>query len=281
MRKLLIILFLFCSIFPLKILAQDSNVGFVSGSIWYSKDPFLEGDKIKIYTLVFNPDKRELSGNVIFFDQTVFLGKEDFVVPGNGLKEVHINWTATVGSHKIFAKIENSKFLISVGKYEDVYLSNNETEKSSRNVSKKILLKNNTPETNNPGTTTTADNSSSDLGLMENIKNTLIEKTPSFISSPINSTALALENFRENLNTVSENKSEVLKKEIEILKTADETSPQKNPEPMQNKIQKPFKQLELFLFTLLSAILKSKFLFYGILIGLFFLILNFIWRKIF
>ena len=59
-----------------KILAQSSNTGFVPGNIWYSKDPFEEGDKVKIYTFIFNPDSRELSGTVIFFDKTVLLGKK-------------------------------------------------------------------------------------------------------------------------------------------------------------------------------------------------------------
>src|ERR1035437_2096929 len=99
-KYILILSFLILILFPLyKISAQTSNVGFIPANIWYSKDPFEEGDKIKIYTLVFNPDSRELSGTVLFFDDTVFLGKQDFVVPAKGVKTISIDWTVIAGDH--------------------------------------------------------------------------------------------------------------------------------------------------------------------------------------
>jgi hypothetical protein len=140
LKKAGIILFLIFSLFPTQnIFAQNKNTGFVSGNIWYSKDPFEEGDKVKIYTFVFNPDVRELSGSVIFFDKTTLLGKKDFTIPAKGADDVSIDWTVSTGDHSIFAKIENAKFLISKGNYEEVYLAENETEKSTSSVSKKIV----------------------------------------------------------------------------------------------------------------------------------------------
>src|SRR3989338_5661631 len=68
LKKALIFVLIINSLFgACRAYAQSSNAGFVPGNIWYSLDPFLEGDKIKIYTLIFNPDPRELSGTVIFF----------------------------------------------------------------------------------------------------------------------------------------------------------------------------------------------------------------------
>ena len=90
-KKFLIFLFL-TLLFPInKISAEIANVGFIPDNIWYSKDPFFEGDKIKIYTLIFNPDGRELSGTVSFFDKTILLGKKDFRVSGNGVKDISID----------------------------------------------------------------------------------------------------------------------------------------------------------------------------------------------
>ena len=115
-KKVSIVLFLIFSLFPIqKIFAQNSNTGFVPGNIWYSKDPFEEGDKIKIYTFIFNPDARELSGTVIFFDKTVLLGKKDFIILSKSANDISIDWTVTAGDHTIFGKIENAKFLISKG----------------------------------------------------------------------------------------------------------------------------------------------------------------------
>ena len=92
LKKAGIVLFLIFSLLPIqKIFAQSSNTGFVQANIWYSKDPFEEGDKVKIYTFIFNPDTRELSGTVIFFDNTVMLGKKDFIV-SLILKETNEIW---------------------------------------------------------------------------------------------------------------------------------------------------------------------------------------------
>src|SRR3989338_8628539 len=193
LKKIGTILFLIFSLLPIqKIFAQDSNAGFVPGNIWYSQDPFEEGDKIKIYTLIFNPDERELSGTVIFFDSSVFLGKKDFTASAKGIKDVSIDWTATVGDHNIFGKIENSRFLVSGEKsertYEDVYLSGNETSKSSRRVNKKIVSVSSDTIFTNIGLA--AENTGNIVG--DYLKNTkeaagvaMKENTPSVVIKPI------------------------------------------------------------------------------------------------
>ncbi len=259
-----------------KILAQSANTGFVPGNIWYSKDPFEEGDKIKIYTFIFNPDARELSGTVIFFDKTVLLGKKDFIIPAKTANDVSIDWTVTAGDHIIFGKIENSKFLISKGKYEEVYLTENETEKSSRTVSKKIILKatDTNSKTDNPAFTPISD-----------IKKIIEEKTPDFITKPIISTTNSLESFRENLNITSENKKEELKKEIKALNDSNLVVglPKGNAtiKTDTNPLLKPFKYVEIFFLTIFSFISNNKILFYGIIIIIVYFLLRFIWKKIF
>ncbi len=263
-KKIGIILFLIFSLFPInKILAQNSNTGFVSGNIWYSKDPFEEGDKIKIYTFVFNPDTKELSGTVIFFDKTIMLGKKDFVIPAKGADDVSIDWTVTAGDHTIFGKIENSKFLVSKGKYEDVYLPDNETEKSSHTVSKKVAA-------------VSADKTiDSAVSSVSNIGKTIEEATPDFIAKPLTSTTNVLENFRQDTNISSENKK------IEVQKDIDSLNNVKNPSTNSNNILKPFKYVELFFLTIFNFILGNKIVFYVILVLILFFILRFVWKKIF
>jgi len=273
-KKIGIILFLIFSLISTqKLLAQVTNVGFVPGNIWYSKDPFEEGDKIKIYTFIFNPDSRELSGTVIFFDKTVLLGKKDFTLPAKTANDISIDWTVTAGDHAIFAKIENAKFLISKGKYEEVSLAENETEKDSRTVSKKIVSKATDKNIETTGTS------------VSDITDTIQENIPDFITKPIISSVNSLETFRENLNTVSNNKKEEIKKEIKTLNDVDlkvgiskgnltaksETSP----------LLKPFKYVEIFFLSIFSFLLSNKILFYGILAIIIFFLLRFIWKKIF
>ncbi|MFA4975169.1 MAG: hypothetical protein WC839_01220 [Candidatus Paceibacterota bacterium] len=275
-KKFYIIIFLVFSILPTqKIFAQTPNTGFVSENIWYSKDPLMEGDKVQIYTFVFNPDSRELSGTVIFFDKTVLLGKKEFVIPPKGAKDVFINWTTTAGDHIIFAKIENAKFLLSNGKYEEVYIALNETEKNSQTISKKITSADTNTDIN---PISNISNTVSDS--ISNIKNIIEEKTPNFITQPILATTNKLEELRKNINTTGQLKKEEIKKEIENLNST-KINKEGNSKTTRNPLLKPFKYVELFFVSTLSLILNNKILFYGILLILIFFILRYIWKKIF
>ena len=266
MRKFSVILFVILFLLPiLKTQAQSSNAGFVPGNIWYSKDPFEEGDKINIYTLVFNPDQRELLGTVTFFDNTTFLGKKDFSIAAKGVKDIFISWTVTTGDHIIFAKIENARFLVSKDTYEDVYLAQNETEKSTRTVSKKIIV-------SNIDSKVTTDNSPN---LIQKITDTAQNITPDYISAPVNNTVGVLDKLRDNTGKMAEANKTLVNNEI---KKIDAT---KNTKTTNNAFLKPFKYVEFFFLTLISFIFNNKIVFYGILILIIFLILRYIWRKIF
>ena len=143
LKKAGIVLFVVFSLLPIgKVLAQTTNAGFVPQNIWYSIDPFTEGDKIKIYTLIFNPDTRSFSGTVDFFDNNTLLGTKDFNVAGTSAKDVFISWTVTAGDHQIFGQIENAKFLNSNGSYTNISITDNKTSTSSRTVASKIVAQN-------------------------------------------------------------------------------------------------------------------------------------------
>ncbi len=259
MKKFLIVFIIIWSLFPShKTQAQSSNAGFVPGNIWYSIDPFQEGDKLKIYTVLFNPDPREFSGTVIFFDKTTFLGKKDFAITGRGVKDISIDWTATLGDHTISAKIENAKFLVSAGKYENVYLSGNQTEESKRTVSKKITTKLNTD-------TPVA---------IPNISKVISDGTPDIISKPIIATVEGIEGLRENMGKASTNSinktKESLHPKTDTKKTTKESS-----------ILKPFKYIKLFFFYLVSFVFNNKIVFYGLSVLIVFFVFRFVWRKVF
>ncbi|MCM2339165.1 MAG: hypothetical protein NDI62_01785 [Burkholderiales bacterium] len=271
LKKFSLILFLILSLFPFtKINAQSSEVGFVPGNIWYSKDPFEEGDKIKIYTFIYNSDSKELSGTVVFFDKTTLLGKKNFTLAGKTANEISIDWTVSAGDHKIFAKIENAKFLISKDKYEEIYIADNKTEESSRTVNKKITSKENN--------STSTENNIVDTIL--NTKNNIQDSIPDNISKPVTSTINKLDNLRENIRNVSDNKKEEIQKEIDTLNKIN-TTKNSSKGTNNNPLLKPFKYVELFLLAVSSMILNNKILFYGIIILIVFFSLRFIWKRFF
>ncbi len=270
MKRIWLILLLILILLPFKINAQSSNAGFVPGNIWYSKDSLEEGDKIKIYTVLFNPDTREFSGTVIFFDKNTFLGKKNFTIGSRTVKDISIDWTVTVGDHTIFAKIENAKFLISSNKYEEVFLAGNQSEESKISINKKIIVKDNTVDSNE----TILDRGSESI---KNLGKMIEEKTPEIIAKPIIATASGIENFRENIGDASKNTKEAIKKEFESMKNT-----QNSEKTVENgKLSTPFKYIKLFFFSLISFIFNSKLIFYGLLLGIIFFLLRYLWHLIF
>lgn len=270
MKKFTVLLLLIFSLFgAFDVFAESSGTGFVSGNIWFSKESFEEGDKVKIYTFIFNPDSRELSGTVMFFDETVLLGKKDFIIPQRGAEDVSIDWTVTAGSHKIFGRIENARFFVSKGIYKEADLAEDETEKNSQTVSKKII-----PETRATLENETENTSSTSI---LSIKDTILEKTPEFISKPMISITNSLEKVREGKRIVTDLKIEKVRNEIKVLednKAGSEESKTESP------FLKPFKQIKLFLLSIFSIITGDRLIFYGILIVIIFSILRFIFNKI-
>lgn len=287
-KKVGVVLFLMFSLIPFRnAFAQVPNVGFIPANIWYSKDPFVEGDKIKIYTLVYNPDVRELSCTVIFFDSTTLLGTKDIKIAAKSVKDVSIDWTVTAGDHTIFAKIENAKFLISTGKYEEVYLAENKTEESKRSISKKIVA----------GLPDNIINSITDSAVVSNVKELVKNNTPAFVTSAIDLTVSSLENIRTSADTSLTDTKEVVQKQIDTLNatkintekdisldgtTKVETVKEKlKSTETTNLVLKPFKYVELFFLTIFSFIFKNALIFYSLLAIVLFLIIRFIWRLIF
>lgn len=283
-KKIYLILLLVFSLLPnYNLQAQTSNAGFVPGNIWYSKDPFEEGDKIKIYTVLFNYDQREFSGTVVFFDKTIFLGKKDFTIGARAVKDVSIDWTVSAGDHTIFAKIENAKFLISAGKYEQIYLAGNQTEESERAVSKKIIPK--TSDSENPIGNSVEGILSTGSESIENIGKLIEEKTPKIIAQPIIAAANAIENFREGIGNFSKDTKNEIKKELEAKEES--TAVKENKTTKENKIEepyklsKPFQYIKLFFLSLVSFVFNNKFIFYGLSFLIVFFILRYLWHLIF
>lgn len=111
-----------------------SNAGFVQSNIWYSKDPFYTGDKVRIYTVIFNGSAYDLTGAVEFLDNGTSLGKTNFSLSGSGrAQDLWVDWKASGGSHTITARLVNVIADGPNGK-QAVLLPNTETGRSERMI---------------------------------------------------------------------------------------------------------------------------------------------------
>lgn len=109
------------------------NAGFLPENIWYSKDPFFSGDKIRIYTVVFNGSPYDIMGNVEFYDNGLAVGKAPFSLSNTGrVQDLWVDWTAGEGNHVITARIIDSTARNAGGTRYTAVLENTETGKSTR-----------------------------------------------------------------------------------------------------------------------------------------------------
>ena len=160
--------------------------------------------------------------------------------------------------------------MISPNKYEEVFLAGNQSEESKISINKKIIVKDNTVDSNE----TILDKGSESI---KNLGKMIEEKTPEIIAKPIIATASGIEDFRENIGNASKNTKEETKKELEDIKNT------KNSEKTaeNGKLFTPFKYIKLFFFSLISFIFNSKLIFYGLLLGIVFFLLRYLWHLIF
>lgn len=111
------------------------NIGLVENNIWYSSYPFLEGEKIKIFSLVFNSGRDDFQGRVEFYDNTNSIGVTDFMVPrGSSAQEVSVVWTPNAGDHTITAEIIDAFLVKTPGAPEKVDIKQKRTGQSTISV---------------------------------------------------------------------------------------------------------------------------------------------------
>ncbi len=133
MRKLFLILLLsLCGaphVFAVEV--PINNSGFAQSNIWYSKDPFFAGDKVRIYTIIFNGSAQNLTGTVLFLRNGTPIGKKPFSISGGDrVSDVWVDWTAKDGKHIITAQIIEVSTIDALGRKKIVVLENSETGKS-------------------------------------------------------------------------------------------------------------------------------------------------------
>lgn len=139
MKKILIgSLWVIIGILPIATFAaEDSvkNAGFVPANIWYSQDPFFGGDKIRIYTVVFNGSTEDIVGTVEFLNNGLVIGTTDFSLASGGrARDAWVDWIAETGKNVTTARIVGVSAVGKDGKKRPITLANTETGQSERVV---------------------------------------------------------------------------------------------------------------------------------------------------
>ena len=93
--------------------AIAGEVGFVNSNIWVSNQTPLEGENLKLYSIVVNSDKRALEAEIIFYyNEQPIDSPISFTLNGDGKTDVFSkSWTAIHGNHEFKAVIQNAFFV--------------------------------------------------------------------------------------------------------------------------------------------------------------------------
>ena len=113
MLRRILSIFLFCLLLtPVLVQAETVPAGVADRALWFSKEPFFEGESITIYTLLFNSSGNQLSGTLTLYDGTTTISAKTFSVMGGGASSVvAFPWRVTSGSHVFTAAITSKEFL--------------------------------------------------------------------------------------------------------------------------------------------------------------------------
>lgn len=264
----LIFIILFASPVFSATLPSVENAGFVQSNIWYSKDPFYAGDKIRIYTVIFNGSAYDLSGAVEFLDNGTFIGKADFALAKGGrVRDLWIDWKATEGKHIINARFVNVVSDGPNGK-QAVMMGAGEAGKSERVVELDPVAKAELAKIEEAKREATRAKTSAKV-------EDAIQSVSSAIPEPVKESVVTgkniLEEFRINeahsLKLAKEDKQkEIAKiKEDEARAIASDTKTiHGQTDAMLNTAEKPFAYVLLALLTIGQYIFEWKILFYGI-----------------
>lgn len=268
MRGLLLIVFIFFAIPAFAVGPAIDNAGFVQSNIWYSKDPFYAGDKIRIYTVIFNGSAYDLSGAVEFLDNGVLVGKADFALASGGrVRDLWVDWKAVEGKHTITARFAN---VISDGPNgkQPAVLGSAEAGKSEKVVELDPVAKAAQQKIEDAKA---AEASARTSAKVENAIQTVSGVIPTPVKEGMESGKNTIEEFRIGeaylLKLAKENKQ----KEIAVIKadevkalTSQTKTVRSQTDAMLNTAEKPFAYVLLALLTLAQYFFQWQIVFYGI-----------------
>ena len=120
-----------------------SNTGLVPGNVWFSKDPFYSGDKVRIYTVIFDGSEKDLRGDINFLDGNSLLCTNSFLVLAGRPTEAWCDWTVSLGDHSININIARVKASLPGEPEIDVILSNSIVGSSKKFVASRPIVTNN------------------------------------------------------------------------------------------------------------------------------------------
>lgn len=246
-----------------------SNAGFAPSNIWYSKDPFYAGDKVRVYTIVFNGSAYDIAGTVEFLNNGAPVGKVNFsLAKGGGAQDLWVDWNAEEGKHTITARLVNVVADGPNGK-QSVSLPNVETGTNERVVDIDPAVK---EAQQKAQVQQIIDTQSQVVGKANDVAQAVGAAVPVPVKEGVSVGVSAVEQFRINegkqLDLIKKQKIQEIEA-IAVRTKAVVSNTQKKgvtAESTPNVAEKPFAYAMLAAVSVLGIIFEWKVLFYGVIL---------------
>jgi hypothetical protein len=113
--------------------ALTHAVGFMNGSIWFSKKAFFAGQNVRIYAMLLNDSGYDVKGSVTFYGNDQPIGTEPFTQARDQLSQiVWHDWTAVYQTAKVSARITELNAYDANGKSATVILDKPEADMAAQ-----------------------------------------------------------------------------------------------------------------------------------------------------
>ncbi|KKU81771.1 MAG: hypothetical protein UY07_C0009G0008 [Parcubacteria group bacterium GW2011_GWA1_47_8] len=242
--------------------ASVKNAGFAPAIIWYSKDSFFAGDKVRVYTIVFNGSVYTIAGSVEFLDNGKVIDSTNFSLSGGGhVRDVWVDWVPALGSHAISARIVNAIFTDAKGVKQTLALESVESSASER-----VVGQNPNRIIESAKATSSSESGSQIVGAITQAVETVNNAIPVPVKMSVVGSANTVEKFRANeaahFRAERENQTRILDALNMPVSTSTATS--SAHAKTAGITEKPFAYFLFFLYAGLQYFFQWQILFYGL-----------------
>ncbi len=246
------------------------NVGIIQDTIWFSQKDLADGDKITIYTFVFNGANQTLSGVVDFFDKQVLIASKSFSLNALSGGTMSVPFAVTVGEHVITAKVRDTK--LGTKTQTPVIIDNVRTKEKSFTITQKQAVGDTTESEDTTSTDTVIPGV--DTETVAKIEQQIMAYTPQSVQRVVKT----VDTFRSEKADDFLAEKNTAQTELEKIKSAKALTPQ---EMSQSGIKTPMLYARMFFAKIASFVFGNKIVFYGLTIFFVVVVLKGLFQRMF
>ena len=283
MRTFVLIAF-FSIIFFVNTQKAFAGTGFLGGPMWINPEIPHDGDLVILSALFHNAESNQLTGEVLFYDGNVLLGRKTITISSGGIATATVSFKVGAGDHVFSATMGNLIESLSNGKTEPFALSPQTVKLPNIFVPSKAGSTLNAEIVPGPALNQISPNNplSGVINQINDAKGNVLSKIPDSALSPVTDSVSSIDTWRtKNSDALNQavKDSSLLVKDQNLL-ASDQQKKYGKVSPTTNFIDRPFAYVKLFFFTLLLFLYSHSFVFYGAGLIVIYLIAKFILSKI-